>query len=208
MLWWVDELKKMTPVQPNDWARGTRFLLIWCLPLAILSLSVWIGGRLQMIVWPIVLPWMGAACLLNAWHCRRLHCYSPGRTSYCSPWSRRCMAWESFRSARVAERFCRLPSSSVDCFCTTFRSGCSVAICRREPEFEISATTPRLTRLGASESFGLCRGSQRSRRIGRRCANHRLPHLQLPATRLRYLDRWTRHRTIRTEDAAVSGLWP
>jgi hypothetical protein len=25
---------------------------------------------------------------------------------------------------------------------------------------------------------------------------------------LRYLDRWTRHRTIRTEDAAVSGLWP
>jgi hypothetical protein len=78
MLWCDDQLKKMTPVNPNDWARGTRLLLIWCVPVAGLLVSDRIGGPFQIIAWPVLLTWMGAACLLNARRCRRLHCYLTG----------------------------------------------------------------------------------------------------------------------------------
>ena len=66
------------PIGGGDWARGTSFMLIWCLPIAFLALSAWMGGRLQVISWPTLLAWMGAACLLNARRCRRLHCYLTG----------------------------------------------------------------------------------------------------------------------------------
>jgi hypothetical protein len=62
----------------GDWARGTTFVLIWCLPIAILLLSAQTGGRFQVVVWPALLTWMGTACLLNARRCRRLHCYLTG----------------------------------------------------------------------------------------------------------------------------------
>jgi len=70
--------QQMTTVTPSDWARGTRFLLIWCLPITLLLLSAWIGGRFPIIVWPALLTWMATACLLNARRCRRLHCYLTG----------------------------------------------------------------------------------------------------------------------------------
>jgi hypothetical protein len=60
---------------PADWARGTRLLLIWCVPGAILLLSALIDGPYRVILWPTLLTWMGVACLLNARRCRRLHCY-------------------------------------------------------------------------------------------------------------------------------------
>jgi hypothetical protein len=66
------------PSSRSDWARGTSFMLIWWLPIAFLVLSSWTGGRLQLIAWPTLLAWMGAACLLNARRCRRLHCYLTG----------------------------------------------------------------------------------------------------------------------------------
>src|SRR5258708_25178722 len=66
------------PTGRGDWARGTSFLLIWCLPIAILLLSAWMGGRFQIIAWPTLLTWMGAACLLNARRCQRLHCFLTG----------------------------------------------------------------------------------------------------------------------------------
>jgi hypothetical protein len=62
----------------DDWARGIRLLLIWCLPIPILVASAWIGGRYLVVVWPTLLTWMGAACLLNARRCHRLHCYLTG----------------------------------------------------------------------------------------------------------------------------------
>jgi hypothetical protein len=65
-------------MNPSDWARGTRFLLIWCVPIAGLLISDRIGGVLQIIAWPTLLTWMGTACLLNARRCRRLHCYLTG----------------------------------------------------------------------------------------------------------------------------------
>lgn len=62
----------------NDWARGTRFLLIWCLPMLILLTSALAGGPYLGILWPALLTWMGAACLINAQRCRRLHCFLTG----------------------------------------------------------------------------------------------------------------------------------
>lgn len=64
--------------EKDDWARGTRLLLVWCLPMAILVVSAWIGGRYLVVVWPTLLTWMGVACLLNARRCHRLHCYLTG----------------------------------------------------------------------------------------------------------------------------------
>ncbi len=68
----------MNTVNPGDWTRGSRSLVIWGLPLAVLLLSARLGGRFQLIAWPVLLGWMGAACLLNARRCRRLHCYLTG----------------------------------------------------------------------------------------------------------------------------------
>lgn len=64
--------------ETRDWARGGRFLLIWCLPVVILVVSVWIDGAYRVVLWPALLTWMGAACLLNARRCHRLHCYLTG----------------------------------------------------------------------------------------------------------------------------------
>jgi len=36
----------------NDWARGTRLLLIWYVPIAMLVVSAWIGGRYLVVMWP------------------------------------------------------------------------------------------------------------------------------------------------------------
>ena len=62
----------------RDWASGGRALLIWCLPAAILLVTALVEGPYLVIVWPSVLGWMGAACLLNARRCSRLHCYLTG----------------------------------------------------------------------------------------------------------------------------------
>jgi hypothetical protein len=62
----------------HDWARGPRLLLIWCVPVALLLLSAAVGGPYLNVVWPALLTWMGAACLLNARRCGRLHCYLTG----------------------------------------------------------------------------------------------------------------------------------
>jgi hypothetical protein len=68
----------MTTAHPRDWAHGSGYLWIWCLPIAMLLLSARLGGRFQINAWPALLAWMGTACLLNARRCRRLHCYLTG----------------------------------------------------------------------------------------------------------------------------------
>ena len=62
----------------EDWARGAGALLIWCMPGALLLVSPLIGVRYLVIVWPSLLTFMGAACLLNARRCGRIHCYLTG----------------------------------------------------------------------------------------------------------------------------------
>lgn len=64
--------------ETRDWARGTRLLLIWYVPIVTLVTSSWIGGRYLVTLWPALLTWMGVACLLNARRCHRLHCYLTG----------------------------------------------------------------------------------------------------------------------------------
>ena len=62
---------------PNDLARGASSLLVWCIPAAILIVTA-LTGSYQGVIWPIVLAWMGGACLVNAKRCGRRHCYLTG----------------------------------------------------------------------------------------------------------------------------------
>lgn len=69
----------MNPPQgPNDWARGTRGLLLFGLPVLILLLGGFLPERHLVILWPLVLAFMGTACLLNARGCGRVHCFFTG----------------------------------------------------------------------------------------------------------------------------------
>ncbi len=61
----------------NDWAgAGKRRLVIWGLPALVLVVTGYLG--LELHAWPLLLLWMGVACVLNARRCRRLHCYFTG----------------------------------------------------------------------------------------------------------------------------------
>jgi hypothetical protein len=62
----------------TDWAGGTRGCLIWGIPAAILLITPEIGESYLFVVWPVLLTFMGAACLLNARRCGRIHCFVTG----------------------------------------------------------------------------------------------------------------------------------
>jgi hypothetical protein len=59
----------------SDWASGLRGCLIWGIPAVALSAS---PQRYLAIAWPVLLTFMGAACILNARRCGRVHCYFTG----------------------------------------------------------------------------------------------------------------------------------
>lgn len=59
----------------TDWASGLRGCLTWGIPAAVLIIS---PVQYFVIVWPIVLTFMGVACLLNARRCGRIHCSVTG----------------------------------------------------------------------------------------------------------------------------------
>jgi hypothetical protein len=61
-----------------DWARGIRGCLTWGIPITILLVSPKIGTRYLVVLWPVLLTFMGGACLLNARRCGRTHCYVTG----------------------------------------------------------------------------------------------------------------------------------
>jgi hypothetical protein len=48
------------------------------IPAVILLMSPTIDTRYLVIVWPVLLTFMGIACLLNARRCGRTHCYVTG----------------------------------------------------------------------------------------------------------------------------------
>src|SRR5258708_15377989 len=64
----------------RDLASGLRVWLIWILPVVVLSSTV--GVRVVrpylVVIWPVLLAFMGGACLYNARCSRRLHCYITG----------------------------------------------------------------------------------------------------------------------------------
>jgi hypothetical protein len=59
----------------SDWASGLRGCLIWGIPAGALFVS---PQHYLVIVWPVLLTFMGAACILNARRCGRVHCYVTG----------------------------------------------------------------------------------------------------------------------------------
>jgi len=59
----------------SDWASGLRGCLIWGIPAVALFAS---PQRYLVIAWPVLLTFMGAACILNARRCGRVHCYLTG----------------------------------------------------------------------------------------------------------------------------------
>ena len=57
--------------------RTTR-LLLWGLPLAAIVLGIWFGPGMRTALWTPSFLIMGGACVYNAKHCGRLHCYLTG----------------------------------------------------------------------------------------------------------------------------------
>lgn len=68
--------------QPKDiGTKRWQSYLIWHIPLAIIFIgiiSLWINPVLVGWFWGIALLWGGAACITNAIHCKRKHCFFTG----------------------------------------------------------------------------------------------------------------------------------
>ncbi|MGH9646291.1 MAG: hypothetical protein ACRD4E_05680 [Bryobacteraceae bacterium] len=85
----VDQQTLRDPVSseqnPADWTRHPVSALVgWCLPIALGAISSNLlpaslkAGAAPAFIWAAAFAWMGAACLLNARRCHRLHCYFSG----------------------------------------------------------------------------------------------------------------------------------
>ncbi|HSS44658.1 MAG TPA: hypothetical protein VLO07_04885 [Thermoanaerobaculia bacterium] len=57
---------------------GRAALVIWGIPAAILVATASWNSPLLVVIWPVLLAWMGGACLINAKRCGRRHCYATG----------------------------------------------------------------------------------------------------------------------------------
>lgn len=66
------------PPERRDLACGGMSILIWIVPAVILGISANVGGPYRLILWPVLLAFMGGACLVNAKRCGRLHCFITG----------------------------------------------------------------------------------------------------------------------------------
>lgn len=66
------------PPEKRDLACGGMSILIWVVPAVILAVTAGLGGPYLVVTWPVLLTFMGAACLLNARRCGRLHCFITG----------------------------------------------------------------------------------------------------------------------------------
>lgn len=66
------------PPEKQDLACGGTSILLWVVPAIILAVTAGIGSPYLVIIWPVLLTFMGGACLVNAKRCDRLHCYITG----------------------------------------------------------------------------------------------------------------------------------
>lgn len=63
----------------RDWIADSRtYVIAWGVPTAGLIVGIFLPAPVRTIIWSTALVWMGAACILNALRCGRLHCYLTG----------------------------------------------------------------------------------------------------------------------------------
>ena len=62
----------------RDLSCGRAGILIWIVPIVILTVTANLDGVYKVILWPLLLTFMAAACLVNARRCGRRHCYITG----------------------------------------------------------------------------------------------------------------------------------
>lgn len=62
----------------KDWVSSRNRLVAWDIPTVALIAAAFMSPGGQTIIWTAALSWMGVACLLNARHCGRRHCYFTG----------------------------------------------------------------------------------------------------------------------------------
>ena len=63
----------------QDWVASSRtYTIAWGIPTAALVVGILLPASARTIIWSMALAWMGAACILNALRCGRLHCYLTG----------------------------------------------------------------------------------------------------------------------------------
>ena len=63
----------------QDWFVDFRsYVIAWGIPTAALVAGILIAPPARTIIWSTALIWMGAACIVNALRCGRIHCYLTG----------------------------------------------------------------------------------------------------------------------------------
>ncbi|HEV2111849.1 MAG TPA: hypothetical protein VGT99_10890 [Gammaproteobacteria bacterium] len=62
----------------RDLTCGGAGILIWIVPIVILTVTAGFGGWYATFTWPPLLVFMGVACLVNAKRCGRMHCFVTG----------------------------------------------------------------------------------------------------------------------------------
>jgi hypothetical protein len=66
------------PPNARDLTSGGAGLLLWVVPGVILAVTATFGGPFLVVLLPVLLAFMGVACLVNARRCGRRHCYITG----------------------------------------------------------------------------------------------------------------------------------
>src|SRR5258708_24509163 len=58
----------------RDWVSGVHsYLLAWSIPKAGMFAALFLPVPIRVVVWIVALIWMGTACILNPWRCKRTH---------------------------------------------------------------------------------------------------------------------------------------
>ena len=65
--------------EQRDWVGDWLTLgAVWGLPTAVMLLALLLDPKWRAVVWVAMLAWMGAACVINARRCGRMHCRYTG----------------------------------------------------------------------------------------------------------------------------------